>query len=54
MSEQDKLAALKAEIENLKRELQIAVSECCNAYFWNGHFDRVSSLYGIRQEEPET
>lgn len=35
-------------IADLKRELELAVSECCNAYYWNGHADRVAQKYGIQ------
>lgn len=42
---------LQLEVSNLKRELELAVSECCNAYFDAGHFDRVAKLYGIELQE---
>jgi len=41
------VAALKAENAALKEELQIAVGECCNQYYDDGHYARVQRLYGI-------
>jgi len=41
------VAALRQENEMLRQELRIAVGECCNQYWDDGHADRVSRLYGI-------
>ena len=42
--------ALRAQIADLRRELQIAVNECCNDYWNKGHGQRVEENYGIRHQ----
>ena len=37
----------------LRKELQIAVRECCNQYWYDGHYERVKRLYGINTEAGE-
>ena len=44
---------LRAENAELRRELQIAVNECCNDYWNKGHGQRVEQKYGIKLEPAE-
>ena len=37
-------------LRGLRRELSIAVSECCNQYWIDGHAERVKRLYGFDAE----
>ena len=41
---------LRAENEQLRVELQLAVDNACNAYFWDGHGERVWKAYGIQSD----
>lgn len=38
-----------AQVEELRRELQMACDETCNAYHAAGHMQRVQRLYGITE-----
>jgi len=37
----------------LRAELQIAIEQCCNQYWYDGHYERVKTLYGITTEAGE-
>ena len=41
------LARANQQVEDLTGELQTAVNEACNNYWYSGHAERVKRLYGI-------